>query len=118
MWSTKKYQDVEFADREGRKLSLLFVPKKMSKAILVTGRPGAGKMTFVSSIVGRLTNRAGGLVTQAIRVRNRRVGFQITHLNGDGGILVHVGHPSQLASITSGPRQSADRIMRRAGIVL
>ncbi|MCD6551396.1 NTPase [Thermotoga sp.] len=62
--------------------------------ILITGRPGVGKTTFIKKISCLLQN-AGGFYTEEMRERGRRVGFKIVTLDGREGILAKIGFPSQ-----------------------
>jgi nucleoside-triphosphatase len=59
--------------------------------ILITGKPGCGKSTMVKRIVERLNKSAGGFLTQEIRKKGIREGFQIVDISsGKKGILAHV----------------------------
>ncbi len=59
--------------------------------ILLTGPPGIGKSTAIIRIAEALgPERAGGFHTGEIRERGHRVGFQITTLDGERGILAHI----------------------------
>jgi nucleoside-triphosphatase len=67
----------------------------MPDNILVTGRPGSGKTTLVTSLAERLAYRgfkAGGFVTEEIREGPDRVGFRVRDLRGDAAILAHVAY--------------------------
>ena len=63
----------------------------MGKTILLTGRPRVGKTTIIKDVVGRLPGQAGGFYTEEIRERDRRQGFKIVALDGQEGVLAHVG---------------------------
>jgi nucleoside-triphosphatase len=63
--------------------------------ILITGRPGVGKTTLIKRVLDALAIDAGGFYTHEIRDRGSRVGFAITDLRGESGILAHVDHPSR-----------------------
>jgi nucleoside-triphosphatase THEP1 len=58
--------------------------------ILFTGLPGCGKSTVIEKIVQRINRPSTGFFTREIRDRGRRVGFSITTLNGQYGILAHI----------------------------
>jgi len=63
--------------------------------IFVTGMPGIGKTTLVLKITEELQKRSfkvGGMITQEVRERGRRVGFKIKALDtNEEGILAWVG---------------------------
>lgn len=59
--------------------------------LLITGRPRVGKTTLVQKLAQRLGNKASGFTTGEIREGGNRVGFSITSLSGEEGILAHVG---------------------------
>lgn len=58
--------------------------------LLLTGRPGIGKTTLVRRVVERLGRPAGGFYTRELRMRGRRVGFEIETLAGEAATLAHV----------------------------
>ena len=58
--------------------------------ILFTGLPGCGKSTIIEKIVQRINRPSPGFFTREIRDRGRRVGFSITTLNGQQGMLAHI----------------------------
>lgn len=64
--------------------------KIMSKAVLLTGRPGVGKTTLVRRVIERLGRPAGGFHTRELREDGRRVGFEIVTLEGRTATLSHV----------------------------
>jgi nucleoside-triphosphatase len=66
---------------------------KTRKNILVTGRPRVGKTTLIRRVLDGLSVEAGGFVTHEIRERGTRVGFAITDLCGESGILANVDRP-------------------------
>jgi len=46
----------------------------------VTGKPGVGKSTLVMTVLDRLDCVVGGMLTKDVRVRGRRVGFELQDL--------------------------------------
>ncbi len=62
--------------------------------MLLTGLPGSGKSTLIERIIARLDRPVAGFVTREIRERGRRVGFALTTLDGQEGVLAHAGHRS------------------------
>lgn len=66
----------------------------------LTGLPGSGKTTAILRIVDRLMGlgvKVGGMYTQEIRERGRRIGFAVKKVGGGEGILAHI-------DLRSGPR--------------
>ena len=59
--------------------------------ILVTGPPRSGKSTLIEKVVQRISRPATGFFTQEFREKGRRVGFSITTLQGQTGLLAHQG---------------------------
>jgi len=59
------------------------------KNILLTGPPGCGKSTLIERIVRRPGRPATGFYTREIREKGQRVGFSITTLDGNKGVLAH-----------------------------
>jgi nucleoside-triphosphatase len=59
----------------------------VGQALLLTGRPGAGKTTVVQTVVANLGARAGGFYTEEVREQKRRTGFRIVTLDGQTGVL-------------------------------
>jgi nucleoside-triphosphatase len=73
-------------------------PRRILYAL--TGLPGSGKTTAILKIADRLMGlgvRVGGMYTQEIRERGRRIGFAIKRVGGGEGILAHI-------DLRSGPR--------------
>lgn len=68
----------------------------MGKTILLTGRPRVGKTTIIKDVVRRLPGQAGGFYTDEMRERGQRQGFKIVTLDGQEGILAHVGIKSRM----------------------
>jgi nucleoside-triphosphatase len=68
----------------------------MGKTILLTGRPRVGKTTIIKEVVRKLPGRAGGFYTEEVRERGQRQGFKIVTLDGQEGILAHVGIKSRM----------------------
>ena len=58
--------------------------------ILYTGLRGCGKSTIIEKIVQRINRPSTGFFTREIRDKGRRVGFSITTLDGQQGILAHI----------------------------
>ena len=63
----------------------------IKKNLLFTGAPGCGKSTLIERIIEKLDRPACGFFTREIREGNRRVGFSITTLDGESGILAREG---------------------------
>jgi nucleoside-triphosphatase len=63
----------------------------MGQTILLTGPPRVGKTTIIQRVVERLSGQVGGFYTAEIRERGRRQGFKIITLDGQEGVLAHVG---------------------------
>jgi len=63
--------------------------------VLLTAPPRSGKSTLIERIVARLDRPLAGFLTREIRERGRRVGFAINTLDGQEGVLAHVGHKSR-----------------------
>jgi nucleoside-triphosphatase THEP1/uncharacterized protein with PIN domain len=61
-----------------------------ARNLFVTGRPGVGKTTLIKRVLDDLDADVGGFVTSEIRAAGARVGFAITDLRGDEGVLAHV----------------------------
>lgn len=65
----------------------------MARLHLITGRPGVGKTSLLLSLLETLPGIKGGFYTREIRTGKERVGFQVTDLGGQQGVLAHVEHP-------------------------
>ncbi|MCK5626537.1 NTPase [Candidatus Bathyarchaeota archaeon] len=65
----------------------------MYETIMVTGMPGIGKTTLISNVVEIIKDRGylvGGMITQEIRDKQKRLGFEILDIyTGKKGILAH-----------------------------
>ena len=72
------------------------VHKVKPRNILFTGLPGCGKSTIIEKIVQRINRPSTGFFTGEIRDRGRRVGFSITTLGGQHGILAHIDFKSTI----------------------
>jgi nucleoside-triphosphatase len=60
-------------------------------ALLLTGPPGVGKTTViraVADVLGR--SRLGGFVTQEMRTRGVRRGFELITFDGERAVMAHV----------------------------
>ena len=68
----------------------------MGKTILLTGKPRVGKTTIIKDVVRGLPGRAGGFYTEEMREQGRRQGFKIVTLDGQEGMLAHVGIKSRM----------------------
>jgi nucleoside-triphosphatase len=69
----------------------------MSRAYLLTGKPGIGKTRAIKRIIDALgTERCGGFYTEEVRVQETRVGFRLVTLDGQQGIFAHVDAASPL----------------------
>ncbi|MGB9597979.1 MAG: NTPase [Candidatus Poribacteria bacterium] len=61
------------------------------KNILITGNPGVGKTTLIHRLISKLNVPVGGFYTSEIRDENgKRIGFKITSLDGNEGIMASV----------------------------
>ncbi|MBD3347814.1 MAG: NTPase [Candidatus Eisenbacteria bacterium] len=67
----------------------------LRRNLFVTGRPGVGKTTLIEKVLERLDVRAGGFYTREIREGGKRVGFSIVGMDGERGVLAHVGIESE-----------------------
>ena len=66
----------------------------MSRILLLTAPPGAGKTTLVRRVAARLDAlRVAGFTTEEIREGGRRLGFRIVELEGRGRVMAHVDLP-------------------------
>ncbi len=77
-------------------VNLWYTDPIMGKTILLTGRPRVGKTTIIKDVVKMLPGRAGGFYTEEMRERGRRQGFRIVTLDGQEGVLAHVGIKSRM----------------------
>ena len=57
--------------------------------VLITGPPRSGKSTLIEKVVQRISRPVTGFFTQELREKGRRVGFSITTLDGNNGVLAH-----------------------------
>ena len=57
--------------------------------VLITGPPRSGKSTLIEKVVQRISRPVTGFFTQELREKGRRVGFSITTLDGNDGVLAH-----------------------------
>ncbi len=65
------------------------------KNILITGRPGVGKTTLILKVTRLLTTNAAGFYTREVRIRGRRVGFELCTFDGKKALLAHVDFRSR-----------------------
>lgn len=69
----------------------------MSRAYLLTGKPGIGKTRAIKKIIDALgMERCGGFYTEEVRVQGTRVGFRLVTLDRQQGLFAHVDAASQL----------------------
>ncbi|MFC1562896.1 NTPase [candidate division KSB1 bacterium] len=59
--------------------------------ILLTGKPGIGKTTVIKRVIEKYKNSIGGFFSEEIREKGIRSGFRIKNINGEEGLLSHVG---------------------------
>jgi len=72
--------------------------------IAITGRPGVGKTTLIKRVLERIPLRAGGMLTEEIRICGHRVGFSLIDVaTGREGTLAHLHR-------TSGPKVGRYRV--------
>jgi len=71
---------------------------KLKRLIFVTGSPGTGKTTILLKVAEELKTRGykvGGMVSQEIREKGIRVGFEILdYASGRKGWLAHINQPT------------------------
>jgi len=60
------------------------------KNFLITGIPGCGKTTLILNLIKKVPFSAGGFFTKEIREKGKRVGFEISDLEGKKKILAHI----------------------------
>ena len=63
--------------------------------ILITGKPGIGKTTFIREIISATQVEWSGFYTRHILENNKRIGFRIITMEGKTGILAHVKYPGK-----------------------
>lgn len=61
---------------------------------LLTGEPGIGKTTIIMNILGEITVKAGGFMTQEIRSGKTRKGFHLITLDGQQAVLAALNKKS------------------------
>jgi nucleoside-triphosphatase len=64
--------------------------------ILLEGRPGSGKSTVIRRLAEQLAENGvpfGGFVTDELRERGRRLGFEVADFGGERDVLAHVDLP-------------------------
>jgi len=62
----------------------------MGRTLLLAGRPGVGKTTFVKTVAEVLGERASGFYTDEIRGPGGRKGFRLVTLDGQEAVMAHV----------------------------
>ena len=62
----------------------------MTRALLLTGKPGTGKTALIKEAIARTKVRGGGFYTEEIRAGGIRQGFRIVTLDGQEAVLAHV----------------------------
>ena len=63
---------------------------------LITGKPGVGKTTLIRKIIQEIQPLSmSGFFTSEIRSKGYRSGFELRGLNGNRGVLAHVGLDSR-----------------------
>jgi nucleoside-triphosphatase len=62
----------------------------MTRALLLTGKPGTGKTALIKEALVRTKVKRGGFYTEEIRTGGIRQGFRIITLDGQETILAHV----------------------------
>ncbi|MCS7251153.1 MAG: NTPase [Anaerolineae bacterium] len=62
----------------------------MGPVLLLTGRPGVGKTTWIRRVAEALGDRAGGFYTEEIRGLHGRLGFRLVTLDGRAAVFAHV----------------------------
>jgi len=95
--------------------------------ILLTGPPRVGKTTVVMRVVEMLGKNADGFYTEELRERGRRTGFLLRSLDGQEGLLAHVGlrgRPSvgrytvNIEDLESVGVKAIERALRSDGVVV
>jgi nucleoside-triphosphatase THEP1 len=74
---------------ESRRYLKRAMPKRSVVNLLITGLPGVGKTTLLRRVVEKLNCPAYGFYTSELRESGDRVGFSLTTLSGEEGILSH-----------------------------
>ena len=62
----------------------------MTRVLLLTGQPGAGKTALIKQALARTQVKGGGFYTEEIRTGGTRQGFRIATLDGQEAVLAHV----------------------------
>lgn len=65
--------------------------KRRLENVLLSGTPGVGKTTLIRRVLEPFRAEVGGFFTSELREGGRRVGFGITSLDGEQGVLAHIG---------------------------
>jgi nucleoside-triphosphatase len=74
---------------ESRRYLARTMAKRSVVNLLITGLPGVGKTTLLRGVVEKLNCAACGFYTSELREGGDRVGFSLTTLSGEEGILSH-----------------------------
>jgi len=57
------------------------------KNLVITGKPGSGKTTLLKEALLPFKHQAAGFLTEEMRVQGVRMGFRLTTLEGETGVL-------------------------------